>query len=345
MISPPIRTGPVPWQISDRSAAPIDVDPTGSGGFPYPADRGGDVKNLDWAPGGNDSIWTDPGFPVMTNVDGRKYKILVAPLIMELDSRLNLNVVGNMIGNTGGPNPSGTSKTNPPNTNPRAVGSASYHVSNQGLGPWEINPSTFLNASGNPNEWKNLFYGTSPTAYSPGPHCVGRYGLTRVPGIGTIMPGYNPLLARGWAAVDRNGIDESTGLQSATPYLLPGAGTNSQYANQPSFPANCYGTGTFPPSSPWLNEGLDNPLDYNSLRQAAGSDNRQLPIHAMHQLLRLRQHQRRLPHVRSVPLVAHQSVHGPPGRQAPQSDHAAQRSTGSSGRQSLYLGPSQRSAV
>lgn len=83
--------------------------------IPYPGIDGMDVKNLESYPGGNDSIWIDVGSPVFYNIDGRKIKILIAPLIVELDSRINLNVAGNNM-------------------------VAGNHGSNQGWGPWEINP-------------------------------------------------------------------------------------------------------------------------------------------------------------------------------------------------------------
>ena len=55
----------------------------------------------------------------MRTPDGRKYKLLVAPLILELDSRLNLNAVGNLMGTDASKLPT--------------------HRSHQGWGVWEIN--------------------------------------------------------------------------------------------------------------------------------------------------------------------------------------------------------------
>ena len=84
--------------------------------FPYPEADGFDVKNLEGLSSGNDSIWIDVGSPIFKAPDGRKYKILIAPLVLDLDGRINLNVAGN---NMAGGN----------------------HGSNQGWGPWEINPA------------------------------------------------------------------------------------------------------------------------------------------------------------------------------------------------------------
>jgi len=90
--------------------------PADHNGFPYPDADGMDVKNLEGYPGGNDSIWIDVGSPVFKSADGRKYKIMIAPLILDLDGRINVNVAGNVMGVNGS------------------------NGSNQGWGPWEVNP-------------------------------------------------------------------------------------------------------------------------------------------------------------------------------------------------------------
>jgi hypothetical protein len=136
--------------------------------FPLPGDATGDVKNLPWAPGGNDSIWIDLGAPVMTAPDGTPYKMLFAPLIIDLDNRINLNTAGNILGyiaNMAAP----TSWQQASNT----------HVSNQGWGPWEVNLSKVLwadqatwapsppGAPATPPEWMRLLTGMSYVVPTP----------------------------------------------------------------------------------------------------------------------------------------------------------------------------------
>jgi len=93
------------------------------------SDLGGDVRNIDYGPGfmgpggvyyNNDSIWMDLGFPIMTAPDGRRYRPLFAPLVMDLSNRLHLWLHGNNIG-TGG-----------------------AHVSGQGWGVSEVNAGKVL---------------------------------------------------------------------------------------------------------------------------------------------------------------------------------------------------------
>ncbi len=55
-------------------ASPLDVDNMGTG-IP-------------------DSIWIDPGLPVMIDRNGKSYKVMIAPLILDLDGRVNLNAHG-----------------------------------------------------------------------------------------------------------------------------------------------------------------------------------------------------------------------------------------------------------
>ncbi len=88
----------------------------------------GDVQCLPGAfgPNGyqkNDSIWMDIGLPAITLPGGKRVKPLVAPLILDLDGRLNLSAHGN--------SPSG-----------------GQHVSGPGLGPWEVNLEKSLGLEG-----------------------------------------------------------------------------------------------------------------------------------------------------------------------------------------------------
>ena len=91
----------------------------------------GDVRNR---PGGyfydqannryyarNDSIWVDIGLPPMT-INGRRVKALVAPLVIDLDAYLNLNVHGNLLGAGG------------------------IHASGQGWGKWEVSLERLLSS-------------------------------------------------------------------------------------------------------------------------------------------------------------------------------------------------------
>jgi hypothetical protein len=248
--------------------------------FPKTLDAGGHVKNADWAPGGCDSIWIDMDAPVMTMADGRKYKMLVAPLILDLDGRLNLNVAGNILG----------------------AGNA--HRSNQGWGPWEMNPAKVLNSNVAPNEWQNIFTGSS---YQTTTNSPGRYFLDTnltppqylpkgpAPAGGTFLHNY--------AQIDFNGKKDPGQVGAGSPsdpYLLPTtAGRPAGYPSWhgfPYFPPNSYGNAvpvettvsgapeslTLPPPPPY--NPSNHPSMFNTLRPSA--DNQLLSVQSMHSLLR-----------------------------------------------------------
>jgi hypothetical protein len=195
--------------------------------FPYPEDAGGDVKNLWWLPGGNDSIWVDLGYPVQTASDGRKYKPLFAFFITDLDNRINLNVHGNIRGANGA------------------------HVSNTGWGKWEVNVNNVLlpnvqtstpNANAPANEGQNLFIGVGNPATSNMVTLRGRYGWDQVPDDPATysiangnfsQPGTTPHV---YGQVDYNGCQDPSGAPTL-PILLPGLGGYGPYNAFASFPA------------------------------------------------------------------------------------------------------------
>jgi hypothetical protein len=127
--------------------------------FPYPRDRGGDIPNLPGSlgflgQGGSDSQWMDFGAPVMHSADGRKYKMLFAPLVTDLDGRVNLNVHGNI-----------------KNSGDFIAGG------NQGWGRWEVNLQYVFNTANGRTDVPQLFRGLPTGAV------FGRYGSSTGPHI------------------------------------------------------------------------------------------------------------------------------------------------------------------
>jgi hypothetical protein len=183
---------------------PADMGP----GFPVTEDAGGDVKNLLGAPGGNDSVWLDLDFPVRTAPDGRKFKPLFAPLIVDLDNRVNLNVHGNLRGRGG-----------------------AAHASNSGWGPWEVNPARVLNRS--PGEWTALLHGNGVQG--------GRYGHDRRPH--SVLPADHAPAGRFQAPVDWDGSQELAGGAPSDRLRLPGTLPVLPYQCFPGTPAG-YGQGS-----------------------------------------------------------------------------------------------------
>ncbi len=139
-----------------------------------------DVDNM--GSGTADSIWIDPGFPVMTARDGRTYKVLVAPLIIDLDGRVNINAQGSYAQLD--PNYQGMS------TGPLAGGAGGVALPpGMGWGPGDVNLQKVINSqelfnlfgmgSGNPTSQANTSgggnattqgrhgYGVSPTSNRP----------------------------------------------------------------------------------------------------------------------------------------------------------------------------------
>ncbi len=220
-------------------------------GFPLPAEPTGDVKNLIGAPGGNDSIWIDLGAPVMVTPNGRKFKPLFAPLIIDLDNRINLNVYGNL------------------------RGQGLTHVSQQGWGPWEVNPGHVLAAdiklqNGSIiKEWTQLLAGSLvPTQPQVG---RGRYGQDQLPNSKDRLadPGTLPHF---YAKVNYDGT-------ASAPFSLPGTNGVPGTTCFPIYPTG-YDNGS-------ILERTNHPLLYNLFQtKLNNADDRALPISNMEALLR-----------------------------------------------------------
>jgi hypothetical protein len=160
---------------------PIDHMYNGTTEFPYPTRNAidgsyGDVELLEGKSMGRqlDAVWVDLDLPV-GYWRGKAYKPLVAFLIVDLDGRINLNTAGNFYRD--------------PTSAPLPAPYQPVHGSNQGVGPWEVNPSKVLlnypqppNPPGpfpNASEAANLTLNTmNPTVASGPASAHARYGLT-----------------------------------------------------------------------------------------------------------------------------------------------------------------------
>lgn len=246
--------------FTPRFPAPELTTPPGVGTIAI----AGDVKNLTGAVGGNDSVWLDLGFPVQTLPNGRKFKPLFAPLIIDLDRCVNLNVHGNL--------------TDRGNNN-------IVHSSNQGWGPWEVNLQRVLNATdtnGNPlPEWQNLLNGTRNTNQIYEQLQFGRYGSDDLPTANPPrpLPGDRQQSATiNGRFYSYNGIDFTA---KATGKLYPLA-----QRGFPDFTASgYYGGGSF--TVPSDHPSLYNVFQPGLLSSGARVDDRSFSISNMEALLRL----------------------------------------------------------
>ncbi len=99
----------IPWPVPN-ALAPAQLTQANAivakySQFPYPAPNPdgtytGDVQNLKYATGPqrNDSFWVDPRLPIQ-EYRGKRVAPLVAPLLVPLNGRLDLNAVAGLVGN------------------------------------------------------------------------------------------------------------------------------------------------------------------------------------------------------------------------------------------------------
>jgi hypothetical protein len=166
----------------------------------------GDVANMKFITGSqqNDSLWMDAGGPVL-KWRGKFYKAMVAPLVLDLSGRVNLSVAGNLR-----------------NTNNTLTG-VYPHGSNQGWGPWEVNPRWLGNATSDPT-FNTTFTDTDLTTL-----VQRRYGTSATPqvdpytGVASttrINRGFQPPLS---SRIDPDGNGPNAGDTAMTLPLPPPA--------------------------------------------------------------------------------------------------------------------------
>ena len=123
------------------------------------------------------ALWIDIGAPELYTASGLRYKMLVAPLILDLDNRINLNVVGNVFASR------------------RPATPATRHV---GRGGSQHEPGAHERAPPPPSGR------TSSSATRRNPVYYGRYGPNRLPASVYGLTGTPPHV---YAPADLNGVD------------------------------------------------------------------------------------------------------------------------------------------
>jgi hypothetical protein len=238
-----VTSAGIPWPIPDsltqdqaKVLAPIVSQYSE---FPYPAPNPdgtitGDVQNLRYANGlqQNDSVWLYAGLPVY-NWRGKRIVPLVAPLVIPIDGRLNLNAAGNLA--NGGTAPS----------------------SNMGFGPWEQNLQRLLS-----NTWPLVMTtkyggGTNPPGVRTGVTANGSATRPFQPDWNNPSLAVNQTQPSDYARVDWNGAGTAAMVQ------LPGYDPARPFASNPTWPST-----TSTPAGPYDNsdatiEAPNHPSVYN----------------------------------------------------------------------------------
>ncbi|MFM7070675.1 MAG: hypothetical protein ACKO38_02635 [Planctomycetota bacterium] len=156
----PNFTGGNPSFTMLAGTAPGNLDCNGDGQVDrWDVDNDGD--------GIPDSVWVDPGLPIVTSRDGRQYKRLYAVLVRDMDGRVNLNAMGAMAH-------SNPSYTNTNITDPRSPGlNLAPQKLPRGLG---VGPADA--------DFAHLFGGATSGHFTQ--IILGRYGTDQAPGVANL---------------------------------------------------------------------------------------------------------------------------------------------------------------
>jgi hypothetical protein len=127
-----------------------------------------------------DSIWIDPGLPIITTPDGRRIKRLAAILVKDLDGRINVNVHGSISQYfpTAGQEThrTGHTVTFPYFAGQSGAGSPLYLPRGFGYGPAEVDFQNILGGTGALTAYQNIIQGRHASRSETSPFAPGIAG-------------------------------------------------------------------------------------------------------------------------------------------------------------------------